>query len=435
MAVDISALSKEVDELNSEYKELEVANQKYVELLEGLYSQQQKCFNEIKHQRYRLGQITSQLAKVKIEKNSKDAETIAELEKNVIKRKAQLHEIEQSLPRKSGFYLQIILGDVNVSILNRNDKVRYKDDYEKFKLVLNVIGLVMAFLNLWLNYRALELAFIFLLVWYYCTLTIRESILKVNGSRIKGWWRAHHFISTVCSGVLLIWPQGETWQLFRHQFMYFNAYISMVQYLQFRYQKGLLYRLKALGERHNMDITIEGFHSWMWRGLSFLLPFLFAGYAFQAYMSYVLYKLSYHPEMTWQIPALSLLFGLLFIGNTTTTLLTLREKIRERVKERYRLMSVSWSMKQRNQIKDEISSSDDQSISSTVNNTPVKTKSSINSTVGTSSEINNSIKSNNVGITNSKIANDVAPTTADANNDEKSTSNIITTKTVDKKTQ
>lgn len=115
---------------------------------------------------------------------------------------------------------------MNVSILNRNDKVRYKDDYEKFKLILNGIGLVMAVVNLIVNWRALELLFMFLLVWYYCTLTIRESILKVNGSRIKGWWRTHHFISTVCAGSLLIWPQGEPWQLFRTQFMYFNVYIS-----------------------------------------------------------------------------------------------------------------------------------------------------------------------------------------------------------------
>ena len=33
--------------------------------------------------------------------------------------------------------------------------------------------------------RLFDLIFIFLTVWYYCTLTIRESILKVNGSRIK----------------------------------------------------------------------------------------------------------------------------------------------------------------------------------------------------------------------------------------------------------
>lgn len=203
----------------------------------------------------------------------------------------------------------------------------------------------------WLNYlkcvsfflssrRILELAFIFLLVWYYSTLTIRESILKVNGSRIKGWWRTHHFISGFAS-VLLIWPQCEPWQLFRHQFMYFNAYISMVQFLQFRYQRGVLYRLKALGERHDMDITIEGFHSWMWRGLSFLLPFLFIGYIFQAYNSYALYKLSYHPDAPWQVIVLSVLFFILFVGNSVTTLLVIPEKIRTRVKEHYRLLTLA----------------------------------------------------------------------------------------------
>lgn len=65
-----------------------------------------------------------------------------------------------------------------------------------------------------------------------------------------------------------------------------------------------MYRLKALGERHNMDITIEGFHSWMWRGLSFLLPFLFIGYIFQLYNAYALYQLSYHPEATWHVRAM-----------------------------------------------------------------------------------------------------------------------------------
>lgn len=32
-------------------------------------------------------------------------------------------------------------------------------------------------------YRVTDAAFNFLLVWYYCTLTIRESILINNGSR------------------------------------------------------------------------------------------------------------------------------------------------------------------------------------------------------------------------------------------------------------
>ena len=74
-----------------------------------------------------------------------------------------------------------------------------------------------------------------------------------------------------------------------------------MQYLQFRYQQGCLYRLKALGERHDMDITIEGFHSWMWRGLSFLLPFLYMGYFYQLYNAWELYQLSFHPESEWQV--------------------------------------------------------------------------------------------------------------------------------------
>lgn len=125
----------------------------------------------------------------------------------------------------------------------------------------------------------------------------------------------------------------------------------MVQYLQFRYQKGVLYRLKALGERHNMDITIEGFHSWMWRGLSFLLPFLFAGYVFQAYNAYSLYHISHMKDATWQVFVLSILFFILFVGNTVTTLLVVPQKMREQVKERYRLMSLSWAMKIRHQIR------------------------------------------------------------------------------------
>lgn len=82
--------------------------------------------------------------------------------------------------------------------------------------------------------------------------------------------------------------------------------LGLVQYLQFRYQRGVLYRLKALGERHNMDITIEGFHSWMWRGLSFLLPFLFIGYVFQFYNAYTLYQLSFTQDITWHVSILKM---------------------------------------------------------------------------------------------------------------------------------
>ncbi len=93
--------------------------------------------------------------------------------------------MEGNLPKESGTYLKIILGSINVSILDRKSKYDYKDQYESFKLIVNLVAMVLAGACLYMGSRFMDLLFFFLTVWYYCTLTIRESILKVNGSRIK----------------------------------------------------------------------------------------------------------------------------------------------------------------------------------------------------------------------------------------------------------
>ncbi|CAG2106568.1 unnamed protein product, partial [Medioppia subpectinata] len=169
----------------------------------------------------------------------------------------------------------------------------------------------------------------FLLVWYHCTLTIRESILVVNGSRIKGWWRTLHFLTTVLAGVMVVWPDGSSYTKFRIQFLSYICYSSFLQFLQYYYQYGCLYRLRALGERYDMDITIQGFHSWMWRGLGFLLPFLYFGYVFQFYNAYTLYNM-YTQDVScveWQVPAVAALYFAIFLGNTLTTSLVIQQKL------------------------------------------------------------------------------------------------------------
>jgi hypothetical protein len=97
-----------------------------------------------------------------------------------------LSRISDTLPRKDP-YLKVILGGVDVSILNKTDKWKYKEEYEKFKLIVTCISLVSSLViwSLTARYRAFDALFHFLLVWYYCTLTIRESILIVNGSHIN----------------------------------------------------------------------------------------------------------------------------------------------------------------------------------------------------------------------------------------------------------
>ena len=127
--------------------------------------------------------------------------------------------------------------------------------------------------------------------------------------------------------MLLVWPDGPAYRHFRDQHMLFNVYVAFLQYLQYVYQKGCLYRLRSLGERKEMDITIDGFHSWMWKGLSFLLPFLFLGYLWQLYNAYTLYTLMSLYEVGWQVPALALLFFTLGCGNIITTSMTIPLKL------------------------------------------------------------------------------------------------------------
>ena len=58
----------------------------------------------------------------RLKKNDSSKAKIEELEGNIMKRKANLYVIEQTLPKQNGIYLKIILGNVNVSILNKEGK-------------------------------------------------------------------------------------------------------------------------------------------------------------------------------------------------------------------------------------------------------------------------------------------------------------------------
>lgn len=81
----------------------------------------------------------------------------------------------------------------------------------------------------------------------------------------------------------------------------------------------------------------EGFHSWMWRGLSFLLPFLYAAYAFQAFNAYTLFQLSRRPDCTeWQVIVLAIIFAILSTGNTITTSHVVYQKFRGKLRDNIR---------------------------------------------------------------------------------------------------
>ncbi|KAK2525519.1 Tmem120a [Columba livia] len=278
---------------------------------------------------YQRIQDNHKLYKQKLEELTKLQDGISS---SISRQKKRLKELSLALKK---LYLSLVLGNVNVTLLSKQAKFAYKDEYEKFKLYLTIILFILSFsCRFLLNSRVTDAVFNFLLVWYYCTLTIRESILINNGSKIKGWWVFHHYISTFLSGVMLTWPDGLMYQMFRNQFLSFSMYQSFVQFLQYYYQSGCLYRLRALGERHNMDLTVEGFQSWMWRGLTFLLPFLFFGHFWQLYNAITLFRMLQHPECKeWQVLMCGLPFFILFLGNFFTTLRVVHQKFQNKNKD------------------------------------------------------------------------------------------------------
>jgi len=354
MQDQLEVCMKDWAELADEYRDLELRHKEYRETLEKCMALQKKCTSGVTHQKYRLGVIKKLAREIEVNPSKKEeAGEVEDLQKDLMRRSAQLDQMQEVLPRKSGRYLRTILGNVDVNILDRNEKYQYKEQYEQFKLIVNLLGGVLAIASYFFDFMVLDKLGMFLIVWYYCTLTIRESILIVNGSRIKGWWRFHHFVSVVAGGILLVWPGGSAYTAYRGQHVTFNIYVTLLQLLQFQYQKGCLYRLRSLGERKDMDITIDGFHSWMWKGLVWLLPFLYFGYLFEIYNAYALYFIYIQfPDATWHVAAMSILFLMLGLGNLITVSMTIPKKLRDRthslLKYRFtRLDKYFWSHRRR----------------------------------------------------------------------------------------
>uniref|UniRef100_A0A8C2ZZ93 Transmembrane protein 120B n=1 Tax=Cyclopterus lumpus TaxID=8103 RepID=A0A8C2ZZ93_CYCLU len=294
----------------------------YRQKLEELTNLQTTCSSSISKQRKCLKDLRHSLTKCSQKCDEKELKLITDIKSQIKEKGNVFFDMEAYLPKKNGLYLNLVLGNVNVTLLSDHAKFAYKDEYEKFKLYMTIILMFGAITCLFfLNYRVTDEIFNFLLVWYYCTLTIRESILMSNGSRIKGWWVSHHYVSTFLSGVMLTWPEGPMYQMFRSQFLAFSIYQSFVQFLQYYYQSGCLYRLRTLGERNQLDLTVEGFQSWMWRGLTFLLPFLFFGHVSQNITLFFFLPTS--------VFMLALTFLILFLGNVLTTLKVVHQKVQK----------------------------------------------------------------------------------------------------------
>ncbi|CAI2349706.1 unnamed protein product [Caenorhabditis sp. 36 PRJEB53466] len=333
-------IDEEWKNIQEDFQKLEKLHEEYIQKSRLVSKCQETVGKAMKHHNYLLKNMKEAFKQTTLaaEKMTDEAERERVLERvkkvkdDVAGVNLRMKDMQGELPAQTnGFYLNLILGsNLNVSLLTKSEKFKYKQEYEGFKWNITIVICVLAVVSWVWPFRVLDSILCFLMVWYYCTLTIRESVLRVNGSKIKGWWLSHHYLSCAVPGIVLTWKDGVCYQEFRPLFLVFVFYISLVQLAQNQYQSGCLRRLHALGQGHQMDITVEGFTSWQFKGLTFLLPFLSVGYLFQLFLAFKLYGFTYTEtcDGLWQVWALAALLGLIAGGNIVTTSMVCLRKLK-----------------------------------------------------------------------------------------------------------
>ena len=115
-------------------------------------------------------------------------------------------------------------------------RLKYKQAYEDFKLRFTFIfiGISLVQLLLITTSTFFDAVIFFLCLYYYSTVVLREHILVVNGSDIRAWWIAHHYVCVGISGIMLIWPAGPNYIAIRPTLLSFFIYIGILPQLPSR---------------------------------------------------------------------------------------------------------------------------------------------------------------------------------------------------------
>jgi hypothetical protein len=282
-----------------------------------------------------------------------DKDSAASLRIKLDEAKVIIKDVSDVAPSTGSSFVRFWLGQVNVKAATAKDRMALRDEYEKFKERTNygfvifplVWILTEAYLKtMWRYTHWIHILTHVWLLYYYVSLSLRENILLVNGSKIRQWWIVHHYISSVMSIIVLTWPaESRSWDKFMQLFTAYFLYQGLVQFIQGWYQRGRHYHLRALGERTPMDVshteTISEFH----QGLYPMVVLLLIAHAWQVYNGYSLLEvliLELNPRQNWyefreeiQCFALGMLFIFMGCTNAFVTISTILEKFEKQRKK------------------------------------------------------------------------------------------------------
>ncbi|KAJ3431692.1 transmembrane protein induced by tumor necrosis factor alpha [Anaeramoeba flamelloides] len=244
---------------------------------------------------------------------------------DIMNERSYLRVLGSELPNRTNNFLSFFLGNVKFYITDYTERVNCKIEYEDFKMVMLIIfglfSIVMFsgyLLNLTFILKCLSIPYHLIPFYYYLSLTMRETVLKANGSNINNWWTIHHYISIFLSAFLLFWPFESFQEIFASRFYAFAIYTSIAQLFRHFSQKWHLSSLRSLGkasieETINSDTPVEHFYS----RLKVQLPFTIIMNLLLFFLSiYLLVKFITVKNAPKHCLLSSILFLSLAIGNT-----------------------------------------------------------------------------------------------------------------------
>mmetsp|Transcript_27245 Transcript_27245/g.33211 ORF Transcript_27245/g.33211 Transcript_27245/m.33211 type:complete len:406 (-) Transcript_27245:1288-2505(-) len=285
---------------------------------------------------------------------------VNELKLELKKMDERIQELREVRPETRSFFTRLVLGRVNVKAWNPADRIRLRDEYNKFKVRTSMIylffPLVVLFFHYYLRHQWKDTHWINIfyqlwLLYYYISLAMRENILLVNGSNIRIWWLYHHYIAALATVALLVWPSTDIYISYVPYYTLFAAYNGLVQNLTNWYHKNREYANRALGNQGYMDITYKETLTEFPKELLILLVFIFIAQAWEIGIGCMLFRSLFYDckvfdkhwtEYTEELQVLS--SGTLQIvmgaGNMYTTYLTILQKRNEQRKDYQKLFSL-----------------------------------------------------------------------------------------------
>lgn len=218
-------------------------------------------------------------------------------------------DLRKLLPVKNPWLLSALVGrHINVVTLQRTQGIRLKEEYHEYRSRRGWIMFVTSTLLLLALHRArartqsgqpltftppimvgVQFLLLFMLI-FFTGLALRESVLKVNGSRIRSWWIEHHYWSIATCAILLLLPvDSASVQFCVNKFLWWAWWQSLIMILQNRYQRSRLVTRIALGKAMAMDV-VSGESSGNFGQLVLLYPLLFWLQALQANIGFMMVR-------------------------------------------------------------------------------------------------------------------------------------------------